>query len=143
MAGISFARNCGRAILRLHDWPDRPATRYRHSQGDRSAAGKTRRVLFARCIRLDFNNVNQVLIPKVTTAPVPIFVGEGDAAAPPRGGTMSLSGGEIACPLGPVVSLTTRPTNRLFHLVLEPHDGRALVPIPKRSTSPWATSSPL
>ena len=29
-----------------------------------------------------------------------------------------------------------RPRNRLFHLVPESHDGRALVPIPKRSTSP-------
>jgi len=27
----------------------------------------------------------------------------------------------------------------LFRLVLDSHDGRALVPIPKRSTSPWAT----
>ncbi len=34
--------------------------------------------------------------------------------------------------------LTARPTKRLFRLVLEPHDGRALAPIPKRSTSPWA-----
>src|SRR6185436_18386394 len=34
-----------------------------------------------------------------------------------------------------------RPTLRLFHLVLESHDGRALVPIPKRSTSPRATST--
>ena len=31
---------------------------------------------------------------------------------------------------------TARPPNRLFHLVLESHDGRALVPIPKRSASP-------
>jgi len=38
---------------------------------------------------------------------------------------------------GPAVHLTARPPNRLFHLVLEPHDGRALVPIPKRSASPW------
>jgi len=30
----------------------------------------------------------------------------------------------------------------LFHLVFESHDGRALVPIPKRSTSPRATSTP-
>jgi len=29
----------------------------------------------------------------------------------------------------------------LFRLVLESHDGRALVPIPKRSTSPRATST--
>jgi hypothetical protein len=29
----------------------------------------------------------------------------------------------------------------LFHLVFESHDGRALVPIPKRSTSPRATST--
>src|SRR5215831_17769037 len=36
----------------------------------------------------------------------------------------------------PPVRLTARPPNRLFHLVLESHDGRALVPIPKRSTSP-------
>jgi len=33
------------------------------------------------------------------------------------------------------------PRKRLFHLVLESHDGRALVPIPKRSASPWATST--
>ena len=31
---------------------------------------------------------------------------------------------------------TVRPSLRLFHLVFESHDGRALVPIPKRSTSP-------
>jgi hypothetical protein len=37
--------------------------------------------------------------------------------------------------LEPAVSLTARPTNRLFHLVFEPHDGRAPVPIPKRSAS--------
>ena len=37
---------------------------------------------------------------------------------------------------------TARPPKRLFHLVLEPHAGRALVPIPKRSASPWATSTP-
>ena len=29
-----------------------------------------------------------------------------------------------------------RPPLRLLHFVLESHDGRALVPIPKRSTSP-------
>jgi hypothetical protein len=29
----------------------------------------------------------------------------------------------------------------LFHLVLGSHDGRALVPIPKRSASPRATST--
>ena len=44
--------------------------------------------------------------------------------------------GEFACPLGPIVNLTLRPRNRLFHLVLESHNGRALVPIPKRSASP-------
>jgi hypothetical protein len=33
--------------------------------------------------------------------------------------------------------VTVRPTERLFHLVFESHDGSALVPIPKRSTSPW------
>jgi hypothetical protein len=32
--------------------------------------------------------------------------------------------------------LTVRPPLRLVRLVLEPHDGRALVPIPKRSTNP-------
>jgi hypothetical protein len=32
--------------------------------------------------------------------------------------------------------LTARPPNRLFRLVLGSHNGRALVPIPKRSTSP-------
>jgi hypothetical protein len=35
-----------------------------------------------------------------------------------------------------------RPTNTLFHPVLEPHDGRASVPIPKRSASLRATSTP-
>src|SRR5262245_32219751 len=49
--------------------------------------------------------------------------------------------GEFACPLGPIVNLTVRPPKRSFHLVFESHDGRALVPIPKRSTSPWATST--
>jgi transposase len=47
----------------------------------------------------------------------------------------------VHCPLGPIVSLTARPPERLFHLVFESHDGRALVPIPKRSTSPRATST--
>jgi len=37
--------------------------------------------------------------------------------------------------------LTVRPPNRLFRLILEPHDGRALVPIPKRSASLRATST--
>jgi TctA family transporter len=37
---------------------------------------------------------------------------------------------------GPTVSLPARPRKRLFHFVLEPHAGRALVPIPKRSASP-------
>src|ERR1700731_2158360 len=46
------------------------------------------------------------------------------------------------CRLGPAVRLTARQTKRLFHLVLETHDGTALVPIPKRSTSPRATSTP-
>ena len=36
----------------------------------------------------------------------------------------------------PAVRLTARPPKRLFHLVIESHRGRALVPIPKRSTSP-------
>ena len=38
-------------------------------------------------------------------------------------------------------SLTARPRYKLFHLVLESHDGRAQVPIPKRSTSPRVTST--
>ena len=37
--------------------------------------------------------------------------------------------------------LTVRPPNRLFRLVLESHNGTALAPIPKRSTSPRATST--
>ena len=37
--------------------------------------------------------------------------------------------------------LTARPLFRLFHLVFESHTGRALVPSPKRSTSPRATST--
>src|SRR5512143_1546478 len=37
--------------------------------------------------------------------------------------------------------IAARPTQRLFHPVLEPHAGRALVPIPQRSASPWATST--
>jgi hypothetical protein len=47
-----------------------------------------------------------------------------------------------ACPLGPTVCKTARPRQRLFRLVFESHTGRALVPIPKRSTSPRATSTP-
>ena len=39
--------------------------------------------------------------------------------------------------------LSARPPLRSFHLVFEPHDGRALAPIPKRSTSPRVTSAPL
>jgi hypothetical protein len=38
--------------------------------------------------------------------------------------------------LGPAVRLLARPPERLFRLVLESHDGRALVPIPERSASP-------
>jgi hypothetical protein len=38
--------------------------------------------------------------------------------------------------LEPAVTLTARSPNRLFRLVLESHNGRALVPIPKRSASP-------
>jgi predicted 3-demethylubiquinone-9 3-methyltransferase (glyoxalase superfamily) len=53
-----------------------------------------------------------------------------------NGGQESACGGEFACPLGPAVRLTARPPKRSFHLVFESHDGRALVPIPKRSTSP-------
>jgi len=33
------------------------------------------------------------------------------------------------------------PLFRLFHLIFESHDGRALVLIPKRSTSPRSTST--
>jgi len=33
------------------------------------------------------------------------------------------------------------PSNRLFRLVFESHDARALMPIPKRSTSPRVTST--
>ena len=36
---------------------------------------------------------------------------------------------------------TARPPVRLFHLVLDSHDGRALVPSPKRSASPRETST--
>jgi len=43
--------------------------------------------------------------------------------------------------LEPAVTLTVRPPNRLFRLVFESHSGRALAPIPKRSTSPRATST--
>jgi DNA topoisomerase III len=53
-----------------------------------------------------------------------------------------LCGSRFGCPLGPAVTLTVRPPNRLFHLVFESHSGRAFVPIPKRSTSPRATSTP-
>src|SRR6478735_5901633 len=43
--------------------------------------------------------------------------------------------------LEPAVQLTVRPPNRLYRLVLGSHDGTALVPIPKRSTSPRVTST--
>jgi hypothetical protein len=36
---------------------------------------------------------------------------------------------------------TARPLQRLFRVVFESHAGRALVPIPKRSKSPRATST--
>ena len=42
---------------------------------------------------------------------------------------MSLAGrwmSEFAWSLGPAVYLTARPSVRLFHLVFESHDGRAL-----------------
>src|SRR3974390_117656 len=39
-------------------------------------------------------------------------------------------------PAGRLEKSTARSTKRLFHLVFESHDGRALVPIPKRSASP-------
>src|SRR5436190_16130719 len=37
---------------------------------------------------------------------------------------------------------TVRPRQRLFRLVFVSHDGRALVPIPKRSASSWVISIP-
>ena len=37
---------------------------------------------------------------------------------------------------GPTVTQTARPPNRLFHLVLESHDGRALVPISEEKHEP-------
>ena len=43
--------------------------------------------------------------------------------------------------LGPAVRTDGKAAQRLFHLVFESHDGRARVPIPKRSTSPRATST--
>ena len=48
--------------------------------------------------------------------------------------------GEFVCRLGLPLS-TARSPIRLFHLVLESHDGRAEVPIPERSASPRATST--
>src|SRR6476659_8129777 len=56
---------------------------------------------------------------------------EKGSAFPPLFGRQNRSGSR----------LTVRPPERLFHPVLESHDGRALVPIPKRSTSPRATST--
>ena len=38
--------------------------------------------------------------------------------------------------LGPAVQLTARPSNRLFHLVFESHDGRAGVPISEEKHEP-------
>jgi hypothetical protein len=38
--------------------------------------------------------------------------------------------------------LKARPPNRLFHLVLGSHDGRAFVPIPERSTRPRVNQIP-
>ena len=38
--------------------------------------------------------------------------------------------------LGPNVSLTVRPRSRLFHLVLEPHTGTALVPNSEEKREP-------
>jgi hypothetical protein len=37
---------------------------------------------------------------------------------------------------------TARPPERSFHLIVKSQDRRALVPIPKRSSSPRATSTP-
>jgi hypothetical protein len=37
---------------------------------------------------------------------------------------------------------TATPPVRLFNLILGSHDGRALVPIPERSTRPRVTQTP-
>src|ERR1700740_19750 len=37
---------------------------------------------------------------------------------------------------------SARPPERSFHLIFESYDGRAYVPIPKRSASPRAISTP-
>jgi hypothetical protein len=39
-------------------------------------------------------------------------------------------------------TLSARPPERSFHLIFESYDGRAYVPIPKRSASPRAISTP-
>jgi hypothetical protein len=41
-----------------------------------------------------------------------------------------------ACPLGPAFRLMARPRIRLFHLLLGPHDGRALVPDSEEKREP-------
>ena len=46
---------------------------------------------------------------------------------------------KFVCPLEPAVTLTARSPKRLFHLVFESHDGRALVPSPE---SPERSASP-
>jgi hypothetical protein len=56
--------------------------------------------------------------------------------------TFEYPGERYAWPLEPAVTLTARSPKRLFHLVFESHDGRALVPSPKRSESPRATLTP-
>src|SRR5262245_43694583 len=69
---------------------------------------------------------------------------EEETRALPSGGAMSLAGrrcSDSAWPIGPNVNLDVRPPKSSLRLVSESQDGRALVPIPKRSTSPWATST--
>ena len=43
---------------------------------------------------------------------------------------------DALCLLGPTVTLTARPSIRLFHLVFESHDGRAGVPISEEKHEP-------
>src|SRR3977135_4335267 len=62
----------------------------------------------------------------------------GDSSSTERGndvpcGTLDEGGSYVR--LEPTVCKTARPPQRLFRPVLESHDGRALVPIPKRSTT--------
>src|SRR6516165_67855 len=49
--------------------------------------------------------------------------------------------GEVSSHVRLDLPFTARPPQRLFHLVLGSHNGRALVPIPKRSANPWEAST--